>query len=199
MLVVSEIALALMLLAGAGLLVRSFHNLQDLDPGFDPRHVVAISLPVSGSEQAPPDRRAAFYREVVKQLRAMPGVQAASAVNHVPIAGDLFRFGVVIEGRAAPRPGDAPSAAYRVALPGYFQTIGMRLVRGRDFEERDSETAPPVAVINQTMARRCWPGEDAIGKRFRLDSATPRATPNLMTVVGVIRDVKQWSWAAIRR
>ena len=97
-----------MLLSGAGLLVRSFQNLRDLDPGFDPHHVVAISLPVSGSEHAPADRRAAFYREVVAQLRAMPGVQAASAVNHVPIAGDLFRLGVVIEGRPAPRPGDAP-------------------------------------------------------------------------------------------
>ena len=129
-LVVSEIALALMLLAGAGLLVRSFHNLRDLDPGFDPRHVVAISLPVSGSEHAPADRRAAFYREVVTQLRAMPGVQAASAVNHVPIAGDLFRFGVVIEGRAAPRPGDAPSAAYprRAArvLPNHRHATGAR-------------------------------------------------------------------------
>jgi predicted permease len=192
-LVVSEIALALMLLAGAGLLVRSFQNLRDLDPGFDPRHVVAISLPVSGSAQAPADRRAAFYREVVAQLRAMPGVQAASAVNHVPIAGDLFRLGVVIEGRPAPRPGDAPSAAYRVALPGYFQTIGMRLVRGRDFVESDSESAPPVAVINETTARRWWPGEDAIGKRFRLDSRTAKPW---MTVVGMIHDAKQWSWAA---
>jgi putative ABC transport system permease protein len=99
---------------------------------------VAISLPVSGSEHAPADRRAAFYREVIEQLRAMPGVRAASAVNHVPIAGDLFRLGIVIEGRPAPRPGDAPSAAYRVALPGYFQTIGMRMVRGRDFDERDT-------------------------------------------------------------
>jgi putative ABC transport system permease protein len=192
-LVVSEIALALMLLSGAGLLVRSFQNLRDLDPGFDPHHVVAISLPVSGSEHAPADRRAAFYREVVAQLRAMPGVQAASAVNHVPIAGDLFRLGVVIEGRPAPRPGDAPSAAYRVALPGYFQTIGMRLARGRDFEERDNESASPVAVVNQTMAQRFWPGEDALGKRFRLDSSNAKPW---MTVVGIIHDAKQWSWAA---
>ena len=192
-LVVSEIALALMLLSGAGLLVRSFQNLRDLDPGFDPHHVVAISLPVTGSEHAPADRRAAFYREVVAQLRAMPGVQAASAVNHVPIAGDLFRLGVVIEGRPAPRPGDTPSAAYRVALPGYFQTIGMRLVRGRDFEEGDNEAAPFVAVINQTMARRYWPGEDALGKRFRLDSGNAKPW---MTVVGIIHDAKQWSWAA---
>ncbi len=196
-LVVTEIAMALMLLAAAGLLVRSFRNLRQLDAGFDPHHVVAISLPVSGSEHAPADRRAAFYREVVAQLRAMPGVRAASAVNHVPIAGDLFRLGVVIEGRPAPRPGDAPSAAYRVALPGYFQTIGMRLVRGRDFDERDTESAPAVAVINETMARRVWPGEDALGKRFRLDSNDAAGRPKpWMTVVGVIHDAKQQSWSA---
>jgi putative ABC transport system permease protein len=192
-LVVSEIALALMLLSGAGLLVRSFQNLRDLDPGFDPRHVVAISAPVNGSAHAPADRRAAFYREVLAELHAMPGVQSASAVNHVPIAGDLFRLNIVVEGRPAPRPGDEPSAAYRVALPGYFHTIGMRLLRGRDFEESDNESAPPVAVINQTMAQRLWPGEDAIGKRFRLDS---RNTKPWMTIVGIIHDAKQWSWAA---
>ena len=196
-LVVSEIALALMLLAGAGLLVQSFRNLRDLDPGFDPRHVVAISLPVAGSAHAPADRRAAFYREVVTQLRAMPGVQAASAVNHVPIAGDLFGTRVAIEGRAAPRPGNEPSAAYRVALPGYFRTIGMRLVRGRDFEEQDNEATPPVAVINETMARRFWPGEEAIGKRFRLDAGSASLTARpWITVVGVIHDAKQWSWSA---
>jgi putative ABC transport system permease protein len=192
-LVAAEIALALMLLSGAGLLVRSFQNLRELDPGFDPHHVVAISLPVSGSEHAPADRRATFYREVVTQLRAMPGVRAASAVNHVPIAGDLFRLGVVIEGRPAPRPGDTPSAAYRVALPGYFQTIGMRLVRGRDFEEPDNESALPVAVINQTMAQHYWPSEDALGKRFRLESGNGRPW---MTVVGIIHDARQQSWAA---
>ena len=175
--------------------MRSFHNLRDLDPGFDPHHVVAISLPVSGSEHAPADRRAAFYREVVAQLRAMPGVQSASAVNHVPIAGDLFRLGVVIEGRPAPRPGDAPSAAYRVALPGYFQTIGMRLVRGRDFEEAD----------NEVRARRRGDQPDhgaALSGPARTPSANAsawiprRSAKPWMTVVGIIHDAKQWSWAA---
>ena len=104
---------------------------------------------------------------------------------------------VVIEGRPTPRPGDAPSAAYRVALPGYFQTIGMRLVRGRDFDERDNESSPAVAVINETMARRWWPGEDPLGKRFRLASNDAAGRPKpWMTVIGVIHDAKQQSWSA---
>src|SRR5204862_7637850 len=123
---VPEFPLSLLLVVGADLLVRSVQNLRDLEPGFDPRNVVAIALPLNGSDHAQPERRSAFYREIVAQLQAMPGVEAASAVNHVPIAGDLFRFGLVIEGRPTPNPADAPSAAYRVALPGYFQTMGMR-------------------------------------------------------------------------
>jgi putative ABC transport system permease protein len=191
-LIVAEIALSLMLLAGAGLLVRSFQNLRDLDPGFDPRDVVAVTLPVNGSDHAQPERRSAFYREVVAQLQTMPGVQSASAVNHVPIAGDLFRFGLVIEGRPAPNPADTPSAAYRVALPGNFQTMGMRLVRGRDFTAHDTESASSVAVVNETLARRIWPGEDALGKRFRMEGGAAKAW---ISVVGVLHDARQSSWS----
>jgi putative ABC transport system permease protein len=193
-LVISEIALALILLTGAGLLIQSFRKLHDLDPGFDPRNVIAINVAVAGSDHAAPDQRAAFFRESVESLRGMPGIASASAVNHVPLAGDLFRLGILIEGRPVPRPDDDSSAVYRVALPGYFRTIGMRLRQGRDFDARDREGAPRVAVINQTMARRYWPGEDAIGKRFRLDSGSGKA--DWMTVTGVIADPKQASWSA---
>jgi putative ABC transport system permease protein len=193
-LVVSEVALALILLAGAGLLIQSFRKLHDLDPGFDPRNLMAINVAVAGSDHAPPDRRSAFYREAVENLRRLPGVTSASAVNHVPLAGDLFRFGIAIEGRPAPRPDDDVAAVYRVAMPGYFHTMGIRLRRGRDFDARDVESAPRVAVINETMARRYWPGEDPIGKRFRFDSSSsPTAW---ISVAGVIADPKQWNWSA---
>ena len=191
-LVASEVALALMLLTGAGLLTASFRKLNDLDPGFDPHQVIAINLAGAGSDHASPDRRSALYRDAVERLRALPGVQSASAVNHVPLAGDEFRLGIVIEGRPAPKPGDDVSAIYRVAMPGYIHTMGMRLRRGRDFEERDRETAPRVAAINEAMARRYWPGEDPIGKRFRLEGAQSE----WMTVAGVIADAKQHSWSA---
>ncbi len=188
-LVVSEIALALVLLAGAALLLQSFRKLHNLDPGFDPRNLVAVNVAVAGSGHAQPDRRSAFFREAVDRLRTLPGVTSAGAVNHVPLAGDTFRLGIAIEGRPAPRPSDDVNAIYRVALPGYFHTMGMRLVRGRDFDARDIEGAPLVAVINQTMARRYWPGEDAIGKRFRLRQAW-------ISVAGVVADPKQQVWSA---
>ena len=174
-LIVAEVALSLMLLAGAGLLVRSFQNLRDLDPGFDPRNVVAITLPVNGSDHAQPDRRAAFYREIVAQLQAMPGVRAASAVNHVPIAGDLFRFGLVIEARPAPESGGRAVRRVSRRAAGLFSNDGDAPRRGRDFNIHDNESTGAVAVVNETLARRIWPGENAIGKRFRVRGQRARS------------------------
>ncbi len=192
-LVGAEIAVALVLLAGAGLLVASFRNLRAIQPGFDPHHVVAILSAVAGSGHADPERRAAFYREAVDRLRALPGVESASAVNHAPMVGDMWSLDVTVEGKPAPRPGNEPSAVYRVAMPGYFRTMGMRLARGRDFEEQDREGAPLVGVVNETMARHLWPGEDAIGKRFRINSL--HGEGDWVTVAGVLRDVRQWRWS----
>jgi putative ABC transport system permease protein len=124
----------------------------------------------------------------------MPGVQSASAVNHVPLAGDVFQLGIQIEGRPAPQPGDEPKAVYRVALPGYFETIRMQVLNGRDFDQRDNEDTPRVAVVNETMARRYWPGQDPLGKRFRM-SVMSGFTP-WMAIVGVIKDARQSDWAA---
>jgi len=188
MLVACEVALALVLLAGAGLLMQSFAKLRDVKPGFEPNGMVAVNLAVSGSDHANGDRRAAFYRDAVAHLSALPVVQSASAVDHVPIAGDLFRFELQIEGRPPARPGESPSAAYRVAMPGYFRTAGMHIVRGRAFDERDTEATTRVAVISQTLARTEWPNTDAIGKRFRLGTSW-------YEIVGVVQDVKQSSLA----
>jgi putative ABC transport system permease protein len=192
-LVAGQVAFALMLLAGAGLLMQSFRKLRDIKPGFEPSGMIAVNVGVSGSDHALGDPRAAFYREAIDRLRALPGVQSAGAINHVPIAGDLFRLGVEIEGRPTPRPGEEVGAAYRVAMPGYFRTAGMHIVRGRAFDEHDVESATRVAVINETMARTQWPGEDAIGKRFRRNTATG-PTP-WAQVVGIVQDVKQEAWS----
>jgi putative ABC transport system permease protein len=191
-LVASEVALALMLLAGAGLLVESFQKLREVQPGFDPHHMLAVNLSISGSEHAAPDRRTALYREAVERLRALPGVTEASAVNHVPLAGDMFRLNVELEGKPAPRPGDEPSAIYRVAMPGYFRVAGMRLVKGRAFNEQDTEGALGVTVVNQALARHFWPGEEAIGKRLRMSVAGGKT--RWFEVVGIFADAKQRSW-----
>jgi putative ABC transport system permease protein len=193
-LVVSEIALALMLLAGAGLLIQSFRKLRDIDAGFQPHNVLAINVAVAGSDHADPDRRANFYREAVDRLRAIPGVQAASAVNHVPLAGDMFTLGLQIEDRPAPQPGDEPKVVYRVALPGYLETIGIERLAGRDFDGRDIESTARVTVVNETLARRYWPGQNPLGKRLRM-SVFNGYTP-WMTIIGVMKDTRQHDWAA---
>ncbi|HYM11188.1 MAG TPA: ABC transporter permease [Bryobacterales bacterium] len=192
-LVVSEIALASMLLAGAGLLIRSFQKLHSIDPGFRPRNVLTLAVSAAGSPHAGVVQRAAFYHRLVEQAAAIPGVQSASAVNHIPLAGDLWTNDFTIEGRPAPRPGSEPSAVYRVVLPDYFRTMGIALLEGRDFTERDTGNAPAVILINQALARRFWPGEDPLGKRMKLGGADSQSS--WLTIVGVVRDVKQWGWA----
>ena len=148
----AEVALALVLLAGAGLLIRTFQNLRSIDPGFNARNVLSVSLAMGASTHADPERRAEFYRDALERLRSLPGVRYASAVNHVPLAGDVFTLHVTVEGRPAPSPADVPGAVYRVAMPGYFRAMGMMLRAGRGFDESDREGAPRVAVINATMA-----------------------------------------------
>ncbi len=190
----AEIAIALLLLTGAGLLVESYRNLRAVDPGFDPAGVLVVNVGLAASEHRDPDRRAQFYAQALEQFRALPGVVAASAVNHVPLAGDRFGMQLTIEGRPIPAPGNTPKAVYRVAMPGYFNTMRIRLQQGRDFTDRDTESAPGVVILNSTAARNFWPGENPIGKRLRRGDAQSK-TPWL-TVVGVLADLKQSDWAA---
>ncbi len=194
-LVVAEIALALVLLIGAGLLVNSFAKLQAVDPGFNPENLLTLTVSVNGMPQYVGPAREAFYRQLTDRLSALPGVESASAINHLPLAGDLWGRAVVIEGRPLPPPGQEIPVAYRISRPGYLHTMGISLRAGRDFTERDIADAPDVVIINETLAKHQWPSEDPIGKRFTLDD--PRSSspaPRWRTVVGVIKDVKQDSW-----
>ncbi len=194
LLVASEFALALILLTSAGLAIRSFVALRNIDPGFDARGVVTMIVSFTGTAEASPERRVAFIEQLLDRVRALPGVSAASAINHVPIVGDNWGMSFFIEGRDVPKPGDAPSATYRVVLPGYFATMGIPVLRGRDVTATDRVGAPPVVVINEFMARRYWPGESPIGKRFTLDR--PSANSTWMTVVGVVKNTVRSDWAA---
>ncbi|MGC4054122.1 MAG: ABC transporter permease [Paludibaculum sp.] len=192
-LISAEVALALVLLVGAGLLLRTFQNLRSLDPGFQPANVLAVNLSLSSSGHAKAELRSIYYQQLLERLRALPGVKSASAVNHVPLIGDTWGSDITPEGRPA-APGQTATAVYRVALPGYFSTLGIRFDAGRDFAMTDSEHAPSVAVINRTMARRLWPGENALGKRFKAGDA--QSDQPWMTVVGIIRDTTQNEWGA---
>jgi predicted permease len=209
LLVVTEFALALILLIGAGLMLRTLRALQAIDPGFDPHNLLTMIVStaaspvstVSGtssvSSVSGPERTGAFYRETAERVRAIPGVVSAGFTNHLPLAGDLWGYPFWIEGQPSPALGEEPDAAYRIALPGYFQTMGMQLLRGRTIEERDTATTELVAVVNEYMARRYWPNEDAIGKHFAMDNPAKAGPEKVkwITVVGVVKNAVRSDWA----
>jgi predicted permease len=179
-LVVSEVALALVLLVGAGLMVRSFRRLQNLDPGFNPGHLLAVTVPASP----------AFYDQLIRRVEGLPGVTSVSGINHLPIAGDMWSEPFTVDDRPPPAPGDRPHTVFRLVRPGYAHTMGMSLVAGRELTAHDTLAAPRVAMINETFARTMWPGQNPIGKRIRDDDLGPRE------IVGVVKDTAQRQWAA---
>jgi predicted permease len=194
-LVASEFALAFMLLIGAGLLIRSFAALQSVDPGFDPRNVLSMVVSVAGSGEAEPGRREAFYRELLERARSLPGVRSAGAINHLPLAGDMWGSSFRIEGRPKPRPGESPGAVYRIVMPEYFETMRLPVLRGRPINEGDDSRAAGVVLINERAANQYWPGEDPIGKRIIFDSDAGRPA-EMLTVIGVVKNAREADWAA---
>ena len=194
LLVVSEFALALMLLIGAGLMIRTFAALQAVDAGFNPHNVISMVVSVAGSREADPGRRAVFYPLLLERVRSLPGVEAAGAINHLPLAGDIWGWPFTIEGRPKPRPGESPRAVYRIVTPGYFNAMRLPIVRGREVNDADTAIAPGVVVINERAAKEFWPGEDPIGKRVSFDD-DPK-NPTWVTVIGIAKDAKQDNWAA---
>jgi putative ABC transport system permease protein len=191
-LVVAELALALMLLVGAGLLMNSFVKLQAVDPGFNPRNVLTMTTSLAGASQYVGPTREALYHQLTDRLTALPGVQSVSAINHLPLAGDRWGSALAIEGRPLP-PGPGIEVTFRVSRPNYFTVMGIPLRTGRDFTERDTPDAPAVVILNETLARRYWPAGDAVGKRVTLGDPRDNS-PHWLTVVGVVKDVKQDSW-----
>jgi putative ABC transport system permease protein len=187
LLAISEIALALTLLIGAGLLVKSFWRLQEIDPGFRPDNVLSLRLaPPSAKYQTKP-QKVAFYRRILERIEGLPGVTSAGAINLLPLGGSNWNFTVNIEGRPVATGTPTPRSDLRLVTADYFRTVGVALVKGRYFGALDNESAPKVAVINQTMAHRYWPSEDPVGKRVSNDEN------DWATIVGVVEDVKDRS------
>ncbi len=188
-LVAIEVALTLIVLAGAGVMLVSVSRLLGVDPGLDPRNVLvmAISPPQKELYYGPPDNPQ-FCDGLTREVGAVPGVLSVGAVGHLPLTGARAGRALSIEGRPDPGSGNMPGAAYSVACPGTFATLGVPLVDGREFTPRDALGAPAVAMINRRLAREIWPGESAVGKRFKigfLDSDNP-----WMTVVGVVENFR---------
>jgi len=194
-LVASEFALAFVLLTGAGLTIRSFIALQTVDPGFDPKGVLSLEVSVAGTSEAAAGSREIFYRRMLENVRALPGVVSAGIINHVPLTGDMWGRSFVIEGRPAPRPGEKPNAVYRVIMPGYFETMRLALRAGRDVSFTDDEHAPGVVIINERAAKSYWPGQNPIGKRISLRS-NPDGSPAWLSVIGIAANARQTDWAA---
>lgn len=186
LLVAGEVALALLLLVGAGLLGRSLHNLAGVDPGLEPAGVLAMDLSLS-SQTRSPEEVVADYRQLLDRLAAHPAVEAAGAVSSLPLDSARGDVDFEIAGRPVGPDDDSPSADWQVVTPGYFDTVDMRLAKGRFLSPADRFDAPGAAVINRTLERTYWPRTSALGERLHLDGGT---RPSTVTVVGVVEDVK---------
>jgi putative ABC transport system permease protein len=186
-LLVSEIALTVVLLVGAGLMLRSFVHVVQSNLGIEPTRVVAAQVMLPGRRYGTEATRLAFTNAVVERLQRLPGVEAAGATNFLPLSGFWGTITVQPEGALPPEPGKETEADNRLATPDYFRTMGIRVLRGRAFTERDRADRPAVAAINEALARRFWPNDDAVGRRINLGSA---AEPQWVEVVGVVEDIK---------
>jgi len=184
--VVVEVALALVLLVGAGLLVRSFMRLLDVDAGFDPDRTVTMRVSLSGSRYNEPQLSTRFFQTVFDRIETLPGVQAAGAVSFLPMVGLGAATSYEVVGQPVAPAGQEPVADVRVVANDYFKAMGIPLVRGRLFDEQDATDTKNKVIVNETMARRHWPNEDPIGKKVKISWNDTREDE----IVGVVGDVR---------
>ncbi|HKS29937.1 MAG TPA: ABC transporter permease [Pyrinomonadaceae bacterium] len=184
--VIGQVAVSLVLLVSTGLFLRSLQHARGLDPGFNPENVlnVGFDLSIQGYDEA---RGQQFYRQVMERVRALPGVESATLARNVPLTGGNMELGINVEGYEPPTGDHSFDTDFNVVAPSYFSSLGIRILSGRDFDERDREGAPRAGIVNETMARRFWPGEDAVGKRFFLG---PMSEGVPVEIVGVVKDGK---------
>ncbi|HEV2805517.1 MAG TPA: ABC transporter permease [Chthoniobacterales bacterium] len=188
-LVIAEVAVSFILLIGAGLLINSFMHLRNLDPGFRADHLLALNVDLSETKYPDNPRRVAFFDEVVRRVQALPAVRSVAVAGNLPFTynGDSMPIGV--EGVPDPPPDQHPDVIYRAIGPGYFSTMGIPLVRGRDFTEQDNLDADLAVVVSEKTAKYYWPNADPIGKRLKNGSTTQEGP--WRTVIGVVKDVRQ--------
>ncbi|HWO01896.1 MAG TPA: ABC transporter permease [Blastocatellia bacterium] len=182
--VIAEVAICLVLLIGAGLMIKSFSKLINISPGFNPENVLAVNVALSGSQYRDAAAISGFYQQALERLSSVPGVQSAAGVTALPMAGSFGGRYFSIEGRPPQPAGQGFNARTNVATPGYFETMNIPLIEGRDFDNRDARGASDVVILNQEAVRRFWPDESPIGQRINVDNRN-------RTVVGVVGDVKQ--------
>jgi predicted permease len=191
LLVVSEVALSLVLLISAGLLIKSFLRLREVNPGFDAENVLTTSLSLSRTKYAKPEQQQLFFQEVSRRIKDVHGVEAVGLVDPLPLSGSFSANTFFIEGRPPAAPEDKPSSNFRHVSPDYFRAMNIPLLRGRIFNERDTSTTPHVIIVNETFARQFFAGEDALGKRITIE-VDPAIDPNppAREIVGIVGDVR---------
>jgi predicted permease len=185
LLVVSEVALALMLLVGAGLLMRSLSGLRSVDPGFDSSNMLSATVDIPEAKYSTPELRNQFFDRALANVRALPGVESAAWVDNLPLQGGSTQY-VAVEGQPAMKESEMPVVAVRLPSPGYFKTARIQLLAGRDFTEADGFGRPRVIIVSENTAKKFFPGQDPIGRHITLTMMTKEPAQ----IVGVVREVK---------
>lgn len=190
-LVVAEVALSLVLLVGAGLMIKSFFQLRGVDVGFDSQNVLTMQLSLPATKYKEDHQMISLYQGIIDRVESLPGVESAGLTLSLPLTGtNDLGISFDIEGRPEPEPGKNPTTQYRPVSDGYFRTMGIRLVAGRLFDDQDQSTSPEVAIINEALARKYFPDEDPMGRRLHVESFGKSAT---RTIVGIVTDVRHLS------
>jgi putative ABC transport system permease protein len=186
-LVVAEVGLAMVLLVGAGLMIRSFIRLQQTDLGFRTENALSLRMTLPAYKYSKPEQRGLFVEEVLRQVSAVQGVAAAGTVNFLPLSGWQGSRAFTVEGQQAANAAEQPEADYRVVSADYFKAMGIPLLSGRQFDARDAASAPQVAIVNEVMARRFFPGQDPLGKRVNVGGLDKPDWRQVVGVVGAVR------------
>jgi putative ABC transport system permease protein len=191
LLVVSEIAMSLVLLVGAGLMIQSFLRLRQVNIGLNPKNVLTATLSLPRAKYTENDQRTAFFKQLLERVRDLPGVESASATRTLPLGGSNWGRGLTVEGHPVMSTGQTPTVQHTVVEPGYFRTMGITLLAGRDFTDADTKDAPDVTIIEERLARQYWPNESPLGKRVRF--GPPEDNEPWHTIVGVVSTVRDQS------
>ena len=192
-LVVAELALSLVLLIGAGLFIRSFVRLYEVNPGFNPTRVLTVAINLPDKKYRKDADRAEFFRKLLERAQALPGVQSVGAIFGLPLSGGQSQISFAVEGRPQATSDQPKSAGYRQISPNYFRTMGTPLVKGRDFDERDTTNVPAVVIVNEAFVRLALANEEPLGRRLQIGGSDHRPAE----IIGVVRDVRHESLAVM--
>jgi len=194
LLVMAEVAISLVLLIGAGLLINSFLRLRNVDPGFRAENLLTMKIVLPEPKYEKKVQRSAFYTDVIQRVQSLPGVRSAAVTTNLPLYRQGNSISISIEGKPEPPPGQEDIIVTRIISPGYFDTMSIPLLKGRQLTDQDTDDSPNVVVISEGMARRYWPGEEAVGKRIAVGRI--RSPEDWIQVVGVVKDVRQFELTA---